>query len=190
MYGGKRVRPGVYEAVPGLYLRVVVLAELPRTRSTLLLRLLGARRVLVGALEDLDALPGDAWERSIATPILVQFGRATRGKPQTNEEDDVSTAIQTWFEDYQQELRDEGLRAGRDEGLRAGRDEGLRAGRDEGRAEEAARSVLTVLRVRGVAVPDGARERILAQKDPSLLERWLEKAAVAGSVADVIGEPS
>jgi hypothetical protein len=180
----------VYEAVPGLYLRVVVLAELPRTRSTLLLRLLGAGRVLAGALEDLDALPGDAWERSIATPILVQFGRATLGKPQTNEEDDVSTAIQTWFEDYQQELRDEGLRAGRDEGLRAGRDEGLRAGRDEGRAEEAARSVLTVLRVRGVAVPDGARERILAQKDPSLLERWLEKAAVAGSVADVIGEPS
>jgi hypothetical protein len=50
--------------------------------------------------------------------------------------------------------------------------------------------VLTVLRVRGVAVPDGARERILAQKDPSLLERWLEKAAVAGAVADVIGEPS
>jgi hypothetical protein len=174
MYGGKRVRPGVYEAVPGLYLRVVVLAELPRTRSTLLLRLLGAGRVLVGALEELDALPGDAWERSIATPILVQFGRATLGKPQTNEEDDVSTAIQTWFEDYQQELRDEGLRAGR----------------DEGRAEEAARSVLTVLRVRGVAVPDGARERILAQKDPSLLERWLEKAAVAGAVADVIGEPS
>jgi hypothetical protein len=35
---------GVYHAVPGLVMRVVVLAELPRTRATLLLRLLGSGR--------------------------------------------------------------------------------------------------------------------------------------------------
>jgi hypothetical protein len=63
-------------------------------------------------------------------------------------------------------------------------------GRDDGRAEEAARAVLTVLRVRGIAVPDAARERILAQKDPERLERWLEKAAVAASIAEVTDEPS
>ncbi|HEX4960206.1 MAG TPA: hypothetical protein VF173_05160 [Thermoanaerobaculia bacterium] len=63
-------------------------------------------------------------------------------------------------------------------------------GRAEGRAEEAARNLLTVLRVRGIAVPDAVRERILAQKDPELLERWLEKAAVAASVAAVIDEPN
>jgi hypothetical protein len=39
-------------------------------------------------------------------------------------------------------------------------------------------------------VPDAARERILAQKDPSLLERWLERAIVAASVAEVLAEPS
>ena len=50
--------------------------------------------------------------------------------------------------------------------------------------------MLTVLRVRGIAVPDAARERILAQKDPERLERWLEKAAVAASVAEVLDEPS
>jgi len=60
----------------------------------------------------------------------------------------------------------------------------------QGRAEEAARNLLTVLRVRGIAVPDTARERILAQKDPERLERWLEKAVVASSVAEVIAEPS
>jgi hypothetical protein len=60
----------------------------------------------------------------------------------------------------------------------------------EGRAEEAARAVLTVLRVRGLVVPDSARERILAQKDPERLERWLEKAAVASSVAAVLDEPN
>jgi hypothetical protein len=67
-----------------------------------------------------------------------------------------------------------------------GRAEGL----SEGRADEAARNLLTVLRVRGIAVPDAVRERILAQKDPERLERWLEKAAVAASVTAVIDEPN
>src|SRR5436309_976454 len=61
-------------------------------------------------------------------------------------------------------------------------------GRAEGRAETAARNVLTVLRARGLAVPDAIRERILSQKDPERLERWLEKAAVAASVAAVLDE--
>jgi hypothetical protein len=59
-------------------------------------------------------------------------------------------------------------------------------GRDEARASD----VLTVLRARGIAVPDAARERILAQRDPDRLERWLEKAAIATSIADVLDEPS
>jgi hypothetical protein len=60
----------------------------------------------------------------------------------------------------------------------------------QGRTEEAARAVLMVLRARGVAVPDAVRERILAQKDTERLERWLEKAAVASSVAEVLDEPN
>ncbi|MFT3776120.1 MAG: hypothetical protein QM820_63060 [Minicystis sp.] len=71
-----------------------------------------------------------------------------------------------------------------------GRDDGRDEGRTEGRTQEAARNLLTVLRVRGIAVPDAIRERILAQKDALLLERWLEKAAVATALAEVIDEPS
>lgn len=66
--------------------------------------------------------------------------------------------------------------------------QGRAEGRTEGRAEEAARAVLTVLRARGLAVPDAARERILSQKDPERLERWLEKAAVTSSVAALLDE--
>jgi hypothetical protein len=40
-----------------------------------------------------------------------------------------------------------------------------------------------------LAVPDAVRERILAQKDLERLERWLEKAVVAASVAAVLDEP-
>jgi hypothetical protein len=63
-------------------------------------------------------------------------------------------------------------------------------GRDQGRAEEAARALLTVLRVRAIAVPDAARERILAQKDADRLERWHERAIVAASLAEVLDDPS
>ncbi len=84
----------------------------------------------------------------------------------------------------------EARKQGRDEGRAVGRDEGRAVGRDEGRAEEAARAVLTVLRVRGIAVPDAANERILAEKDPARLERWHERAILAASVADVLDEPS
>ena len=66
----------------------------------------------------------------------------------------------------------------------------LAQGRAEGRAKEAARNLLAVLRVRGVAVPDAVRERILAQTDTERLERWLEKAVVASSVGEILDEPS
>jgi hypothetical protein len=71
-----------------------------------------------------------------------------------------------------------------------GRDQGRDEGRVEGCAEEAARAVLTALRVRGIAVPEATRARILAEKDPARLEGWHERAIVAASVDEVIDEPS
>jgi hypothetical protein len=59
---------------------------------------------------------------------------------------------------------------------------------EDARAEGRADALLTVLRVRGIAVPDVARERILAQKDLEQMKRWLEKAAVASSIAEVIDD--
>ena len=88
--------------------------------------------------------------------------------------------------EYQSDFAKKYVAQGRTEGRTEGRIEG----RTEGRAEGVAHALLTVLRVRGIAVPDAVRERILAQKDPERLERWLEKAAVAPSVAAVIDEPN
>src|SRR5438132_18031 len=72
-FGCQVVQPGVYHAVSGLVMRVIVLAELLRTRETLLLRMLGLGRCLGEALADLQALPDDAWEKSVATPLLIHF---------------------------------------------------------------------------------------------------------------------
>jgi len=64
-------------------------------------------------------------------------------------------------------------------------------GRAEARTEAQANAVLMVLRVRGIAgiaVPDAARARILAQTDLQRLQRWLENASVATSIAEVIDD--
>jgi hypothetical protein len=63
-------------------------------------------------------------------------------------------------------------------------------GRHEGRTETRAWSVLTVLRARGIAVPEVLRARIVAETDPERLERWLEKAVFAASIGEVLDEPS
>lgn len=89
------------------------------------------------------------------------------------------------FEDIKLK-RDEGLKIGRDEGIKLGHDEGLKLGRDEGTA----RSVLTVLRARKIDVPEATRQRILEERDSTRLERWLERAATARSLDEVLVEPS
>jgi hypothetical protein len=70
------------------------------------------------------------------------------------------------------------------------RELGRTEGRAEGEAAARAQAVLAVLRVRGIVVPEAARQRILAEKDPTQLERWHERAILAASVADVLDEPS
>jgi hypothetical protein len=66
--------------------------------------------------------------------------------------------------------------------------EARKMGRAEGEAAARVRAVLTVLRVRGIAVSDTDGERILAEKDPARLDRWLERAILAASVAEVFDE--
>jgi predicted transposase YdaD len=92
--------------------------------------------------------------------------------------------------EYQSDFAKKYVAQGHAEGRAEGRVEGRAEGRVEGRAEEAARALLTVLRARGIHVPDHVRERVLAQNDPEQLERWLEKAAVAASATTIIDEPN
>jgi hypothetical protein len=103
----------------------------------------------------------------VAEPILLKFQNVLgQNSSRTRDEQEfLMTMLKTW-EDARIE------------------------GRAEGRTETQADAVLTVLHVRGIAVSDAARARILAQRDPDQLKRWLEKAAVASSIAEVLGDPS
>jgi hypothetical protein len=88
--------------------------------------------------------------------------------------------------EYQSDFAKKYVEQGRSEG----RSEGRVEGRSEGRVEQATRALLTVLQARSIALPEAAREKILAQKDPERLERWLERAVVAPSIAEVLDDPS
>lgn len=156
--------PGVYSVGDDVFgVGIVVADELPRDRSTLLVRIMAAGPVLAEAIADLAALPADAHERTVAEDVLVHLQQRLGKKPRrTPEEEEFIVSMQKTWE----------------------------KARTEGETAANARAVLTALRVRGIPVPDAARERILAQKDPARLERWLERAIVATSVADVLAEPS
>lgn len=60
--------------------------------------------------------------------------------------------------------------------------------RDEGTTEASARAVLTALRIRGLAVSDADRERILTETGPMRLVRWHEKVIVATVAAELFNE--
>ena len=167
-YSCELLSRGVYRSVPGLALRLVVLAELPQTRDTLMLRLLGKGRVLREALTDLKKLPISAWEVSVAMPLLVHF-RYGIGQPRTIEDDKMSAEIRAWFEDYKQKLYAEG--------------------RAEGRAEGERNALLRQLRARFDIVPAAviARINVVALED---LERWAERALSVQTLDEVFDEPN
>lgn len=162
---------GVYLSPPLLRLGIVVARELPRERSTLLVRLMAGGSLLPHAVEELSRLPGHAHERTVAGPILLNLEHVLGQTPdRTHEEQEFIMTIR--------------------DGWERARVQGLNKGHREGRAQEAAKSVLTVLRTRGIRVPKQARERILAQKDPELLNRWLKRAIRATTATEVFQEPN
>lgn len=146
---------------------IVVASELPRDRATLLVRIMAAGPLLATAVEELAALPPDAIERVTVEPILRDFQRMLEENPgeDADEQEFIMAMHKTW-------------------------EEGKTEARAEGRAEARANDVLTVLRVRGIAVPDAVRQQILAQQDLLRLEQWLERAIVATSIGDVIDSPN
>ena len=66
------------------------------------------------------------------------------------------------------------------------RAQGWAEGLAEGRAEGGVEILLRVIEARGIDVPEEARARILAQRDPDALERMLRKALVVSSISDVL----
>jgi hypothetical protein len=149
---------------------VIVAGELPRTRSTLLARLIAGGRGLRRAIEDLAALPDEAHERHIATVPLLSFRDAVAKKPRTTVADrEVLVAMDAF-----KLLREEGRR----EGLQQGLERGELAGIKRSLARVFARRKLTPTRKEAALID--------ACEDARRLERWLDRAVTADTVAEAL----
>jgi hypothetical protein len=109
--------PGIYEGPPLLWTRLVVVSELPVARSTLLLRLLGAGRVLKQAIAELKALQAEEPERRLALPILVGLRLEVPINPSKRTTEDQEFLMET--QDLVENWRREAIQEGFIEGERA-----------------------------------------------------------------------
>lgn len=149
---------------PHLRVGLVVASELPRTRATLLVRLMAAGPLLAPATQELRALPANAPERAVAEKILLKFQRFLEDQPHQTptEQEFIKAMLKTW--------EDAGAES-----------------HAAGSAHTRAHDLLTVLQARSIPISAAARKRILEQKNLKQLERWLKRASVATSLEEVLG---
>ena len=154
---------GIYEGPSLTRTRIVVVSELPRTRDTLLVRLMGAGRTLDLAIDDLRALPLDAPERRLALPILVRLRLEIPTDPAKQTESDQEFLMR--MRDVERFLR---------QLEKKGREEGREEGRKEGLEEGFVRAVLAAYKARFGAPPAGLAAVLERSGNQAALEQWLE----------------
>jgi len=138
---------GIYGGPSLLWTWLVVVSELPVERDSLLLRLLGAGRVLQRAIAEVKELPPDAPERTLALPILVRLRLEVPVDPKARTNDDKEFLMET--QDIVENWRREAVREG------------------------TARSVIDVYEARfGVIAPE-FRAIIEETHDETTLRAWL-----------------
>jgi len=154
---------GIYEASRLMHTRLVVVAELPETRDTLLVRLTGAGRTFARAIAELRALPPDSPERTLALPILLRLRLEVPVRPadQTTDDQEFFMSTQDIVETFIQKHR------------------------QEAREEELAEAVLKVYSARFGSPPDEVSAIVRQAHDRELLGGWLTLVATA-SAEDVI----
>ncbi len=162
---------------------LVVTSELPKTRATLLVRLLGAGRVLEEASREVAALSFEDPIRRWAGKLLVELRLRVEQDPgvSRHEKERLHMATLTLLEAYGERIH----RGALQEGLKKGLKKGLEKGREEGVSAGEARALLAVLRARGFSVSSAAEKRITSCTDARRLERWVERAALVTEVHEL-----
>jgi hypothetical protein len=154
--------PGFYEGPEGFGLCWVSLRELPKTRETVLLRLMGTWAMPRDAIGELAALPKYAWENLMARDLLL--ARQREIEQSATEEPDMRLKIQGIYEKWERET----MEKGRLEGELRGRRDALR----------------TAYQTRFGKLPDGLALVIDSADQPETLGRWL-KTFLLGSPDEI-----
>jgi hypothetical protein len=146
------------------------LAELPRTRDTLIARMMGAGDTLREAREDLHVLHEDEWEHRVVEPLLrlLRNDLPRMGIPEYTALENAmgiyQEALKAW-EEERQTLRTEAMLA-------------------HGRAV-----LRMLLRNVGVTLSVDEEARIDACGDLDTLNRWILRASSARAANEVLADP-
>ena len=157
---------GVYEGPPLLRTRLVVVSELPVSRSTLLLRLLGAGHVLRQAIAELKALGPDAEERTLALPILLRLRLDVPADPTKRTTDDQEFLMET--QDIVENWR--------------------REAKQEGRHEAASSMLLRLLQQRFGSEVNEHVEQLVTAAPLEQLERWTMRVLTAATLTELLAQ--
>ena len=157
---------GIYESPPFHCTRLVVVSELPATRDTLLVRLLGARSVLRLAITELQALPAEAPERRLALPVLLRLRLTVPIDPAQQTSDDQEFLMNT--QDIVDNWRREAIQEGLQEGER--------------------KLLLRQLRRRFGAAVDHEIERRVTAAPAEQIELWAERVLSAATLAELLAD--
>jgi hypothetical protein len=155
---------GIYESPPLHSTRLVVVNELPVTRDTLLVRLLGAGSVLKQAIAELHALPTEAPERRLALPVLLRLRLTVPTDPAQQTSDDQEFLMNT--QDIVETWRREAIQEGLEQGER--------------------KLLLRLLRRRFGAEVDGEIERRVAVAPAEQVELWAERVLSAATLTELL----
>jgi hypothetical protein len=166
---------GIWQGPPLLRTYVVVLRDLPVTRETLLLRLLGAGQSFWRAVEELRALPADDWEPQTFFPMLLAYRIDISQDPEEPSEVDMGYAekLRDIYDDWERRLREQSEEKGKEEGMREGK--------KEGEVKGVRSSVIDLYRVRFGEPPPALQGAIEAMNDIPTLRRWLVLCATASA---------
>lgn len=154
---------GVYTQCEAVGLWVVVLAELPRTRDTLALRLMGRGAVWKAAVEDLKRLPRDAWERERLLPVLVEW-RLTVADDLAPRDPEAEMDMATGHELFEAFER---------QAIERGEAKGLRE------------AIAVTCEARGLKLTAARRAQLEGEARAEVLRGWLTRALTAARTADV-----
>jgi hypothetical protein len=171
MTGGPR---GIYASPPLQYTRLVVVSELPVTRDTLLVRLLGAGSALKQAIAELQALPAEAPERRLALPVLLRLRLTVPTDPAQQTSDDQEFLMNT--QDIVETWRREAIQEGVKQGVQQGLEQGER------------KLLLRQLRRRFGAEVDGEIEHRVATAPAEQVEVWAERVLSAATLAELLAD--
>ncbi len=161
--------PGIWQGPTLLRTYLVVLRDLPVTRETLPLRLLGAGQVFFRAVKELHALPPDDWEPQTIFPMLLAYGIQISQDPEEPSEVDMGYAkqLRDIYDDWERRLREQSEQ----KGMKKGREEGVEQGIRE--------SIEACYRTRFGDVPADLHAAIAAMTDVATLRRWMNLCVTA-----------